>query len=132
MIHNNQILGFPQIIFAATKVEIQDITPSSPGAFAYATDTKEYAFYNGSVWVFHGESAPSGATWANNETPSGLVNGVNTSFTLAHTPAAWIQLYLNGVLLEPGVGNDYTLSGTDITMTFAPQTGDKLRTYYMY
>lgn len=75
--------------------------------------------------------------FVNNETPSGTVNGSNTTFTLASTPAAGsagissVRLYLNGQLLEQGSGNDYTISGTSITMLFAPTTGDKLRAYYM-
>jgi hypothetical protein len=64
-----------------------------------------------------------------NETPTGTINGTNAAFTLANTPQ-WLQLYLNGVVLEVGIGNDYTISGTAITMLLVPQTGDKLRAYY--
>jgi hypothetical protein len=76
--------------------------------------------------------APS--NWVSTETPSGTVNGSNTAFTLANTPNSNVtnpvMLYLNGTLLEPGSGNDYTISGSSITMLFAPATGDKLRAYY--
>lgn len=66
-----------------------------------------------------------------NEVPSGTVNGSNTAFTLANTPTAGtVQLYLNGVRLQPGAGNDYTLSGLTITMLYAPQTGDQLLADY--
>lgn len=66
-----------------------------------------------------------------NETPSGTVNGANTAFTLANTPQnSSLELFLNGQLLEPGAGNDYTISSAAITMLFAPLTGDKLRAYY--
>ncbi len=66
-----------------------------------------------------------------NETPAGLVNGSNTAFTLAGTPVnASLKLFLNGQLLEPGAGNDYTVSAAAITMLFAPTTGDKIRAYY--
>jgi hypothetical protein len=75
------------------------------------------------------------ANFVNNETPSGSVNSSNTAFTLANTPNVnvtnGVELYLNGVLLEPGAGNDFTVSGTSITMAFAPATGDKLRVYYI-
>jgi len=65
------------------------------------------------------------------ETPSGSVNSSNTSFTLANTPLAGTEhLYLNGMLLDSGAGNDYTISGGTITMLFAPATGDKLRCSY--
>lgn len=76
--------------------------------------------------------APS--SWVANETPSGTVNGSNTAFTLANTPNTNVtnpvMLYLNGALLEPGSGNDYTISGSAITMLFAPASGDKPRAYY--
>jgi co-chaperonin GroES (HSP10) len=66
-----------------------------------------------------------------NETPGGLVNGANTAYTLASIPQSnSLELFLNGMLLEPGAGNDFTIVGTAITMLFAPLTGDKLRAYY--
>ncbi len=64
-----------------------------------------------------------------NETPSGTINGVNAGFTLANAPQ-WLQLFLNGVVLEAGAGNDYTITGSSITMLLIPATGDKLRAYY--
>ena len=69
------------------------------------------------------------AAFIANETPSGTVNGSNAAFTLANTPQ-WLQLVLNGVILEAGSGNDYTISGAALTMLLIPQTGDKLRAYY--
>jgi len=65
------------------------------------------------------------------ETPTGSVNGVNTSFTLANTPIAGTeQVFLNGLLQEPGAGNDYTISGATITYLTAPLTNDRLRVSY--
>ncbi|WP_280465223.1 hypothetical protein [Nocardia brasiliensis] len=65
------------------------------------------------------------------ETPSGDVNGSNTAFTLANTPIAGTEmLFWNGLLMEPGAGNDYTISGANITMLSAPVAGDKLRVSY--
>jgi hypothetical protein len=65
------------------------------------------------------------------ETPTGTINGSNTTFTLANTPTANSeQVYLNGLLLEPGAGNDYTISGATITMLAVPQTGDRLKASY--
>lgn len=67
-----------------------------------------------------------------NETPSGSVNSSNTSFGLANTPQnSSVALFVNGQLQEPGSGNDYTISGTTITMLYTPTTGDKLRAYYV-
>src|SRR5262245_26131377 len=65
------------------------------------------------------------------ETPSGTINGSNTAFTLASTPLSNTeQVFLNGVLLEPGAGNDYTISTNAVTMLTVPQTGDRLRVSY--
>jgi hypothetical protein len=68
------------------------------------------------------------------ETPTGTINGVNAAFTLAGTPVVGAEmLFLNGLLLESGAGNDYTIAGTNITMltTSIPVTGDRLRCSYM-
>jgi len=51
-----------------------------------------------------------------NEAPSGSINGVNKTFTLSQTPIEGTeQVYLNGLLQEPGSSNDYTISGSVIT-----------------
>jgi hypothetical protein len=51
------------------------------------------------------------------ETPSGTKNGSNATFTLANTPVSGTEmLFLNGILLNAGAGNDYTISGGTITM----------------
>lgn len=85
-------------------------------------------------------AATNGTDYVNNsnfvtrETPSGTINGSNATFTLANTPVAGTeQVFLNGILLEPGAGNDYTISGATITMltTMIPVSGDKLRVNYM-
>jgi hypothetical protein len=66
------------------------------------------------------------------ETPAGAINGSNTSFTLASNPTVNTeQVFLNGLLLEPGAGNDYTISGATITMLSAPLTGDRLKANYL-
>jgi hypothetical protein len=72
------------------------------------------------------------ANYVNRETPTGTINGVNVTFTLANTPVAGTeQLFLNGLLLEPGAGNDYTISGATVTMLTAPATGDRLKACYL-
>jgi hypothetical protein len=66
------------------------------------------------------------------ETPTGAINGINTTFTLANTPIAGSeQVYLNGILQEPGAGNDYTIAGATITYLTAPPTNDRLRVSYL-
>lgn len=67
------------------------------------------------------------------ETPSGAVNGSNTSFVLSNTPFTGSEeVFLNGLLQDAGAGNDYTISGDTITMLSAPLTGDKLRVNYIF
>ncbi|WP_162179825.1 hypothetical protein [Bryobacter aggregatus] len=71
-------------------------------------------------------------SFVDGETPAGTINGSNQTFTLAGTPspATALSIYLNGILLSPGV--DYSLSTSTITFLsgVAPQAGDTLRAYY--
>lgn len=65
------------------------------------------------------------------ETPTGTVNGSNTTFTLASTPVAGTEhVYVNGLLQDVGSGNDYTISSGTITFGTAPASGDKIRVTY--
>jgi hypothetical protein len=65
--------------------------------------------------------------WADKTTPAGSLNSSNMTFVLSKTPYAGSEhIYLNGLLQDAG-GQDYTLSGSTITFTFAPKPGDKLR-----
>lgn len=70
-----------------------------------------------------------------NEVPAGLINNSNTTFTLAFAPIAGTErIYINGIRQKPGIGNDYTISGSTITFTTAPKTkgsGDKLLADYI-
>ena len=65
------------------------------------------------------------------ETPSGSINGSNTSFSLANTPGAGTtQVFLNGLQQVGGV--DYTISSGTITFNVAPVSGDSVRAVYFY
>ena len=71
------------------------------------------------------------AKFVTRETPAGSVNGVNTVFTLASIPVVGSEeVFLNGLLQEPGAGNDYTISGATITYLAAPVATDRLRVNY--
>lgn len=84
------------------------------------------------TYVQDASGAISASNFVFNEVPSGSVNGSNTSYTLAYTPTAGtLQLYLNGIRLKSGAGNDYTISTNTITMTTAPVTNDVLLCDYM-
>lgn len=66
------------------------------------------------------------------EVPSGTINGSNTTFTLAHTPASAnsVLLFENGVAQTQGGSSDYTISGATITYNTAPPTGTLLLAQY--
>jgi hypothetical protein len=71
------------------------------------------------------------SNFADKETPSGSLNGSNTTYTLANTPVSGSEhVYLNGVLQDVGAGNDYTISSATITMLTAPLASDKIRVSY--
>jgi hypothetical protein len=115
------------------------------GSVANASTTPAITISTGITGVLKGNgtaisaaSNTAGADYVNasnfitRETPSGTVNGSTTAFTLANTPISGTeQVFLNGLLQEPGAGNDYTISGATITYLTAPLTGDKIRVSYM-
>lgn len=52
---------------------------------------------------------------------------------LSQTPIAGSEdVYLNGLLMEEGSGNDYTISGTQITFEYNMKTNDKVIVKYRY
>lgn len=72
-----------------------------------------------------------GAGTAINEIPVGAVDNSNLSFALSQTPVATsMSLYKNGIILI--AGTDYTLAGTTITMTTAPNFFEQLYAVYRY
>ena len=66
------------------------------------------------------------------ETPNGIIDGINSTFTLSKIPIppTSLQLFLNGVLLV-SITN-YTLSGNSINYVSAPQIGDFHYALYRY
>lgn len=65
------------------------------------------------------------------ETPSGLINGSNTVYTLSQTPLenAAVDVYLDGLKQIPTT--DYSVSGSTITFVVAPVVGQTLRVDYI-
>jgi hypothetical protein len=65
------------------------------------------------------------------EVPSGAINGVNVTYTLANTPVAGsLALFQEGARLTNGV--DYTISAITITFVTAPKPNDLLLADYRY
>jgi hypothetical protein len=81
-----------------------------------------------------GSSGPcgGGATFVDQEVPSGAVDGANAVFAIANAPApaSSLHLYRNGLLQKAGF--DFSLSGSTITFVTAaiPQPGDTLLASY--
>lgn len=76
-------------------------------------------------------STAGGGTEAQ-EVPAGVINSVNTAFTLANVPltAASVKLYLDGLIQVQGT--DYTIVGAAITMTAAPLFAQTLYADYQF
>jgi hypothetical protein len=73
-----------------------------------------------------------GPLFSDGETPTGVINAMNTTFTLNFSPSPTVSLSLsrNGLLMKQGT--DYSLSGVVITFFpgSVPQTGDVLLASY--
>lgn len=64
------------------------------------------------------------------EIPVGIINGVNTTFTLANIPVGSSeQVFLNG-LLQDTRSIDYSISGAVITFFIPPVSGDRILVTY--
>jgi hypothetical protein len=76
-----------------------------------------------------GQGEVSTPTVSITETPTGLVNGVNTEFTLSNTPISENAIFfmVNGIL------RSVTLTGMVCALDFAPVTGSIIKvTYFKY
>lgn len=87
---------------------------------------------DGSSGACGGSGGGGGPSFSDGETPGGVVNSMNTTYTLnfSPSPAASLTLFRNGLLMQPGI--DYSLSGAVITFFSGsvPQTGDALLASY--
>ncbi len=82
-----------------------------------------------------GSSGPCGAAppaFVDGDSPSGIVDGANASFTIAAAPdpVSSLSIYRNGLLQKSG--SDYTFSGRTVQFVAAaiPQPGDTLLASY--
>lgn len=80
----------------------------------------------------HAEVGDLLSRFIDDEVPTGSVNGSNVNFTLSQTPspAASLNLFLNGIRLRRGV--DYTLTGNAVAYAVAPESGDNHYAFYRY
>ena len=83
---------------------------------------------DGGLFTTSGSSSDK-TVW--NETPTGNLNGSNTTFTLTNTPVSIdkTMVFFNGVKLKKAT--DYTLSGDVITfVTYTPVSTDNIEVTY--
>jgi hypothetical protein len=89
---------------------------------------------DGSTW--QSATPSSGSSSFKSTTVSGTQDGSNKTFTIGDSLSSDSeQVFLNGQLLTPGSGNDYTLSSTTLTFTSgfsAPVSTDVIRVYGVY
>jgi len=96
-------------------------SPNIPTGQSYkingtALTTANIADSSGYRYVTEAEKTWVGKAYVCREAPGGTKNGSNTSFTLAYTPVSGTEMvFLNGVLMNAGAGNDYTIATNTIT-----------------
>ena len=101
---------------ANNRVQIIESTSNQLGALPDGT-AGQVLTTNGAGVVSWQTPAPSPTFTP--ETPSGVINGINVTFTITNTPL--LALFLNGAYQTSGV--DYTITGTTITFTTPPVAG---------
>lgn len=73
---------------------------------------------------------------SSNEVPTGTINSSNVTFTLLYAPIGNVTGVVRqgggGAFLPLVLGTDFTVSGTTVTMTLAPDTGSNLEFTYAY
>jgi hypothetical protein len=113
--------------FAVSRAAVINASGSMDGAVGNLSDCVHVDGTSGQCGG--SETTP---VFADGETPGGVINGSNATFTLANAPnpASSLALFRNGLLLEQGL--DYALSGSSISFQSAdiPQPGDIVQASY--
>jgi hypothetical protein len=111
-----------------TAVIANDLTTAAVASVIY--DGTQYQLQNPQAG---GCGAGGVINFADNEVPSGTINGANVTFTLAHTPNPALSLtcFENGVD-QRAAGADFTLATATITYGVAPPTGYTINCNYRY
>ena len=151
-----------------TTTQKNAISSPATGLVVYDSTLNNIVYYNGTAWTTQQDvitltttGSSGSATFTNNtlniptytiaglggiaasryivdEIPSGTVNGVNTTFTLANTPVTGKQMvFVNGIKMEVGASSDYTMSGPNIIFNSGAipdvlPTVDKISVTYIY
>ncbi len=119
---------------AYSKLSLSNSILEADLAVSNAPTSGYFLKWNGTAmeWANVATGAVQDADLVANEIPAGSINGSNVTFTLAATPVSTsVQIYLNGLMQQPGASKDYELSGGTITFATAPETGDILLANYV-
>jgi hypothetical protein len=116
--------------YTASHAALIDSTGSISSVSGNSSDCVHVDGSSGACGVSSGTSVA--AAFVDGETPSGIANGANLTFSLnqAPSPAISLSLYRNGIMLRQGL--DFTLSGSSVAFVAGaiPQTGDVLMAFY--
>ena len=108
---SNALVGAPGNVYIGSIVALPagSGTTTTPGGVPIATPT----------------GTPFGET---------LSVGTSSNATLSHTPnpVSFLQLTKNGIVLQQGIGDDYTLSGTAVTLAVPGLVTDIFQAFYIY
>ena len=89
--------------------------------------------YIGQVYVdeIHGNFV---ANEVKGEIPTGLIDGINTIYTTVHNfNTSSLEIYVNGIRMCPGVGNDFEITGlNEITFTEPLKVNSRILIDYKY
>jgi hypothetical protein len=114
--------------FTPSRAAVINSLGSIDGATGNASDCLHVDGSSGAC----GSSGGTSASFMDGDSPGGIVDGSNTTFTLSETPSpsTSMALYRNGIRQK--VTQDYTLSGSTVTFVTAnaPQPGDTLLASY--
>jgi hypothetical protein len=110
------------------------VTAYSSYTFTVLVDTTggsgTYSVWNISI---AGVPGAAGAAYPGTEVNNEIVTFTGTAGTLPHTPlTGTLRLIKNGRELLPGAGQNYTLSGANITLATAAISGDVFWSHYRY
>lgn len=110
----------------------QTIVTTAVATGSWATLPNGIVQYSTGTHTFSAATVLTG-NFADNEVPTGTINGVNAAFTLAHTvsPALSLNCFNNGVQQRAG-GADFTLATATITYGVAPPTGTTITCSYRW
>lgn len=114
-----------RLVSYANDAEYESNHTSEEGSIYYNTTDDSVRVYDGSNWS---DIGGGGALYT--ETPIGIVNGVNTDFTVTFAPLNDVVVpSVNGRTLKT---DEYSYSGGILQFTVAPVVSQELSVFYLY